>query len=425
MGSLYRQQYHFTDAKGVKHKRFVKKWYIQFKDKDGNWKREPAYEDKEASLHKLSRRMKEVALECEGIFTHLTAELKKPISEHLTDFVQHLRDKRNTHDYCVSAETRLKNLFSHGKIERIPDITKSRVDSALSRLRDPAIVSRPLSTKTSNSYLTFVKQFATWLVDERRAGDNLISGMRKRSEEGEQTMERRPLSPVEFGRVLDAARTGEPWKGKGRKPIAGADRMALYLLASFTGYRRRELSSITPSAFDFGDNPTLKVHRGFSKRRRMETIPLNREIAAFFKRYVARKPKDEPLWNIAGERTALMIQSDMRVAGLPHTKGIVVVDFHSLRQTFTTGLARAGVAPKVAQQLARHSDVNLTMKLYTKMNSDDERAAVESLPVPSALVQPLVQDSARRRKNAPRHKAEKRGLEVTESPRKPERKSPK
>ncbi len=37
-----------------------------------------------------------------------------------------------------------------------------------------------------------------------------------------------------------------------------------------------------------------------------------------------------------------------------------VTDFHGLRRTFISNLARGGVHPKVAQQLARHSTITLT-----------------------------------------------------------------
>jgi integrase len=38
-----------------------------------------------------------------------------------------------------------------------------------------------------------------------------------------------------------------------------------------------------------------------------------------------------------------------------------VADFHSLRHTFISNLAQAGVHPKLAQSVARHTDINLTM----------------------------------------------------------------
>ena len=57
-------------------------------------------------------------------------------------------------------------------------------------------------------------------------------------------------------------------------------------------------------------------------------------------------------------------------------------DFHSLRHWFITGLARAGVSPKMAQTLARHSDVRLTLGVYTHVELPDRSAAIESLPAP-------------------------------------------
>ena len=56
------------------------------------------------------------------------------------------------------------------------------------------------------------------------------------------------------------------------------------------------------------------------------------------------------------------------------------LDFHSLRVTFVTSLARSGVHPKVAQMLARHSTIEITMGTYTKLDDDELRAGVEALP---------------------------------------------
>ena len=48
--------------------------------------------------------------------------------------------------------------------------------------------------------------------------------------------------------------------------------------------------------------------------------------------------------------------------------------------TFITNLPRAGVSPKTAQTLARHSDINLTMNTYTMLSVHDQASAVEMLP---------------------------------------------
>ena len=41
------------------------------------------------------------------------------------------------------------------------------------------------------------------------------------------------------------------------------------------------------------------------------------------------------------------------------------VDFHSLRTTFGTNLAKAGVSPQMAQRAMRHSDMRTTLNHYT------------------------------------------------------------
>jgi len=57
-------------------------------------------------------------------------------------------------------------------------------------------------------------------------------------------------------------------------------------------------------------------------------------------------------------------------------------DFHSHRHTFITSLERAGISPKMAQTLARHSDIRLTMGIYTRVGLNDQTAAIRSLPPP-------------------------------------------
>jgi len=51
-----------------------------------------------------------------------------------------------------------------------------------------------------------------------------------------------------------------------------------------------------------------------------------------------------------------------------------------MRHGFISHLAAAGVHPKVAQQLARHSDINLTMSRYSHVLSGQEADAVNRLP---------------------------------------------
>ena len=57
-----------------------------------------------------------------------------------------------------------------------------------------------------------------------------------------------------------------------------------------------------------------------------------------------------------------------------------VVDIHTLRTTFGTHLAVAGVHPRVAQAAMRHSRIELTTNFYTDPALLDVNGAVNALP---------------------------------------------
>jgi len=56
------------------------------------------------------------------------------------------------------------------------------------------------------------------------------------------------------------------------------------------------------------------------------------------------------------------------------------VDFHALRHTFITQLARSGVFPAKAKELARHSTITLTMDVYSHVKTEELQTALDTLP---------------------------------------------
>src|SRR2546421_12476457 len=76
-----------------------------------------------------------------------------------------------------------------------------------------------------------------------------------------------------------------------------------------------------------------------------------------------------------------MLRIDLGAAGIPFADADgKVCDFHALRHSYITLLERSGVSPKLAQELARHSDIRLTMNVYTHTRLHDLAGAVEGLP---------------------------------------------
>jgi integrase len=55
------------------------------------------------------------------------------------------------------------------------------------------------------------------------------------------------------------------------------------------------------------------------------------------------------------------------------------ISWHSFRYTHATWLSEAGVSPRVAQAILGHSDVSMTLNVYTQIVPDSQRQAVEKV----------------------------------------------
>jgi integrase len=93
-----------------------------------------------------------------------------------------------------------------------------------------------------------------------------------------------------------------------------------------------------------------------------------------------RLPGDRPVFKVPSS-LRVVLDRDLKVAGIPKRddRGRTV-DVHAMRTTFGTLLSKGGVSPRTAQQALRHSDIKLTMGVYTDPRLLDVRGAVERLP---------------------------------------------
>ncbi len=81
-----------------------------------------------------------------------------------------------------------------------------------------------------------------------------------------------------------------------------------------------------------------------------------------------------------GYRAADVLRFDLEAAGIPDRTEAGRVDFHSLRVSFVTNMARAHVPLAQAQKLARHCDPKLTSGIYSRFGFDEDAAAIAKLP---------------------------------------------
>lgn len=257
-------------------------------------------------------------------------------------------------------------------VEEIHQISPGRVVEHLAEKREAG------AAQTSNHHLDAVKAFAKWLVRGRRMRDGPLAHLQRMNVHADQRRERRALSPKQFDSLLEATRAEEPFRW-----VSGPDRALLYLTAANTGLRRREMTSLTPRSFDLDSTPpTITVQASYSKHRRTDVLPLRTELVGLLRPLMADKGPKEPCspgtWH---ERAARMLRKDLSAAGIDYEddKGHVF-DFHSLRHTFISNLARAGMHKSVAKELARHSTIELTMDCYTHIAQEQMAKALDELP---------------------------------------------
>lgn len=125
--------------------------------------------------------------------------------------------------------------------------------------------------------------------------------------------------------------------------------------------------------------PCIQLRAETTKAKRADALPLRGDITALLQERRGTAGDDESV-----ARTLPSMESHKRYLGWA---GIEYrddrgrqADFHSLRHTYGSMLAKAGIAPRVAMSLMRHTDLRLTMNVYTDPRIFDLAGAVELLP---------------------------------------------
>ncbi|HEX5036671.1 MAG TPA: site-specific integrase [bacterium] len=240
----------------------------------------------------------------------------------------------------------------------------------------------PVSNRTKNITLGTLRLLFQKAVDWRYLLRSPAEGIRRwRQEKGGS----RPLTQQELGRVLDHA---TPW-----------ERSVIRVMVQ-TGLRPGELSQLKREDVDW-ENRLIHVvsnRERKTKNRKSRIIPMSPDLEEEMKvlreslpnifagnpgaevpEYVPRTEAQRAyLFCLANGRP---IESFRKSIGTALRRvGIEGVTPHGLRKTFCSLLARQGVHPKAAQRLLGHSTVSLTMDIYTEVEDDQLRAAVNALP---------------------------------------------
>ncbi len=389
---------------GTKYLKPSEKWYAKHRDANGTITLTPLSPNKDAAHVMLTALLKRIEDQKSGIRSDFADHRARSLSELLTEYEQHATDRNISAKQAGQTRRRCEMVFEGCRFVTLAHLNGAAAERWLAERRRLTKKDGGMSAQTSNHYVAAFKAFGAWLVMTHKVSENPFRFVTKGNVDVDVRHVRRALSAEEFNCLLDATRTGVSYRG-----LSGLDRAILYLVAGMTGLRASELASLTPASFSLdADTPTVTVEAAYSKHRRRDEVPLHLALVAELRPWLSTKPKGAPLWGGKWAKqysAAAMIRRDLDAARtawigeattekekgqrensdfLKHRdQGGEVVDFHALRHTFVTNLVNAGVMPKDAMELARHSTITLTMDRYAHVGIRDTAAAVARLVFPT------------------------------------------
>ena len=314
--------------------------------------------DKQVAQQRLNDLIREQEQELAGIIPPKPQReaAARNLSEHLDEFVADLTAQGCSEKHLNNVGYRVGRLIEECRWARVGDVTA-----------DSFLVWRgrqKLAAKTINDYLGAISSLLNWMRKNGRILQNPLSPVDPVDTMDCETRIRRAFTNDEIGRLI---------------AIAGKYK-AVYLMAVYTGLRRSELKGLVWSDILLDlPTPVVKVRKSIAKNSKNATIPLHVDLVAALREMRNGANDEQPVF----ERVPRIerFRRDLKRAEIPYQNGQGKYgDFHALRHTFGTNLQKSGVLPRLAMELMRHSDMRLTMKIYTDIDQLPTADAIKTLP---------------------------------------------
>lgn len=323
-------------------------WYAEYRDADGRLRtRSTRCTDESAARGVLAEWVRRAELQRSGALSASAAEAAEhgldALAPHVDAWVASMRAAGRSISHQKNSRCAVEKVAREIPWDRLGHLTYESFDRWLRA--DP-----DRSARSRNWYREALLAFCGWCVATHRLAANPFTAYPKSNVEADRQYRRRAFTGDELARLIAAT---EP------RSLA---RALAYRVMALTGLRVSELRSLRVRDLV---GATLILGAENEKARRGAVIPLRADLAERFAAWVAGRSADAPLIDLPAS-LAPRLQGDLRAAGLEQVDAAGYhLDAHSLRYTFCTALARAGVAPRVAQEAMRHSSPLLTAKVYT------------------------------------------------------------
>ncbi len=388
-------------------------WLGDWKDADGNRHRQVLSSDRRVAERILADLIRQRDLVAAGLAVE--EGFDRSLDALIEDFMAELRAGRSKR-YADRAEAILRRIAGSTGARTIRELLPQQF-LLYRRMR----LAEGVANRTANMELTVLRTMLNWAVRIGCIAHNPLQEIQSLpAGKGYERKPRRAMTEDEIERFLAASAAidrqstdyalatksiaghGAKYAAVKRKPVVPQTPMWLALLE--TGARLGELTQAT-----WGDlseqRATLTLRASTTKSRKERTIPIRQQlletlISLRFTHHVVRgriptagdhiflSPRSAP-WIDRRRQALTRFEAILERAGIPKTdeRG-QKLDIHSLRHTFASRLARNGVGLAQAQRLLGHSDPKLTMVVYTHLEVDDLRAAVEGIPICAPVHRP-------------------------------------
>jgi len=353
-------------------------YLYQYRDHRGKRRTEKGFTDRGLTEQAAAKREAEARMRLTGLIDadleRVAATKQSPIEEHLKAFEGNLAD--NTSKYVKLTMSRVRRIVEGCGFASLAGIDAEAVQIFLRSLRK----TDDIGHKTYNHYLQALDTFCNWCVSTKRLSRNPIIGLERLNTAVDVRHPRRALTTEEVSQLIQSARSS----GLRIQGYTGEQRARIYILSYMTGLRKKELASLTPRSFALDIvPPTVTVEAACSKHRRKDVLPLHPELVVMLCGWLRGLAQGEKLFPLlAVRKTWIMVKKDLERVGIAYETAEGIADFHAAgRHTHITELLRNGVSLPEAKELARHSDVNMTMR-YAHIGIADQAKAVANLPAP-------------------------------------------
>lgn len=345
-------------------------WFICTRNENAKTVRVKASRDKQVAKARLGE-FETKQMRGEDYGDKFKDHRDRPLVEHVEDYIADLTALGRDSMYVYTIEKRLMKVIASCGWKALRDITPDGFCAWRAQPIEQGQVEgerKQVGPRTLNQYLEALRSFSRWCRKMERMADNGIGAVEKVDCTSDVRRERRALSEDELVRLMKAV---------------PAEYRRVYYFMLATGLRRAEVLDLRWGDVRL-DSPTpfLKLRAKATKAKRADELPLRADVAVDLRKH--RGPADD------GDPVFLAVpdmdehKSFLTAAGIAwkDSEGRRA-DVHALRHTYGTLLSKAGVSPREAMELMRHSDIKLTMKHYTDPRLFDLRRGVEKLALPA------------------------------------------